>query len=151
MPMPSALYKTDCRVPGFAGYTEATKEELAEGVSGSSESKYHEYTTETLRTAPLSRVFGSEADAGNPNITFQQPIGQGIIGQTVEQEFIISQRRVQGDKLATTITADKEELQRVVEGLRTSKNPWQRAVLGLPGSEKRFTGRGRYQLQITNL
>ncbi|MCL6271452.1 hypothetical protein M3P05_16140 [Sansalvadorimonas sp. 2012CJ34-2] len=115
------IYKTDCRTAGFQGFSEMSKADMASGVEGTSQSKYHSYTTDTLKTKPLVRVFGSEAGGGDAGISGPLNVGSGMRGESVSGEFIISQAQVQGAKVAGAISADKQELNRVVRAYEQAK------------------------------
>ena len=118
------------RTPGFAGYSVMSNDEIAAGVKGTSQSGYHNYTTETQKTTPLARVFGSErgpgkSDISGPKIKVSKnnyiDIDQGMVGETVNQEFISRQIQVQGGRNDSAIGADKQTLLAAVTAYEQAK------------------------------
>ncbi|MRI32666.1 hypothetical protein EOPP23_06650 [Endozoicomonas sp. OPT23] len=108
------LYKmTQFRAPGVNvkdQYTEMAKGDIADGVKGTSQSTYYDYTTTTNETGPLAVIFGSEADEGHSNISGPEGVGEGMRGQVVVQSFISSQTTNRGDKLSSVVSTDKQAL-----------------------------------------
>ena len=105
------LYKIEkFRTPGAEGFTAMSKGEVKDQLNGVSDSVYHDYTTTTTWTDPITAVFGSEASSGNSDISGPVGIGEGMRGEAVTQSFMSSQVRTKGGRLANFVNADKQTL-----------------------------------------